>query len=141
MGDYILMHGDMAMFDSVFGAALLMMPNPGILKGSGPGTINGQAMCVQGDERKVKKFCTYTTAAFPQIGTGILEIVGLAGDQIATITKSGDKPVLLKGSTFQAQFKVLVKAQSLAKPPVPDMTPMYPGMGHFVTTNDFFQGT
>jgi len=69
-------------------------------------------------------------------GVGILSIQSLGGNQKATKTKSGGKPVLLKGATFTAKFQVAVPAQQpTAAGPIPDATPQYSGTGTFMTTN------
>lgn len=44
-------------------------------------------------------------------GVRMLTIESLAGDQKAKKTKSGGKPVLLKGSSFKAKFQVMLPAQ------------------------------
>jgi len=139
MGDFILMEGDKAIFDQAFGVAVVVV-QPGTLVASGPATIRGKKLCVQGDETKVSvPGCTYSTPTFANAGTGTLKIAALAGNQIATKTNSGDKPVLLVGSKFQAKFEVLAPATNPAG--VGDTVMMYPGTGSFATTNSLFQGT
>ncbi len=144
MADFILIEGDKAIFLPNFGAALVVV-KPGDLKGSGPATLNGKKVCVDGDEKNVSvPGCMYMAPPYVIPGTGTLKIAALAGNQKAQKTKTGGKPVLLKGSNFTAKFEV----QSPAKQPppgpgspIPDATPQYSGSGMFVTTNMKFQGT
>jgi hypothetical protein len=52
MSDFILMDGDQAIFMPMFGAAVVVV-QPGKLAGSGPATLGGKTICVEGDESKV----------------------------------------------------------------------------------------
>ena len=52
MPDFILLEGDKANFLPNFGAAVVVV-RPGDLKGSGPATLTGKKICVDGDEKKV----------------------------------------------------------------------------------------
>jgi hypothetical protein len=144
MSDFILIDGDIVMFMPSFAAATVIV-QPGKLAGSGPATIGGKKICVDGDESKVSvPGCMYMTPQYSIPGTGTLKIAALAGDQKAQHTNTGGKPVLLKGGNFTAKFEV----QSPAKqpppapgPPIPDATPQYSGNGMFVTTNMKATGT
>ena len=136
MTDFVLMDGDQVVFLPAFSPAIVVV-QPGKLAGSGPATINGKAICVDGDESKVSvPGCTYMTPSHPIPGTGTLKIAALAGNQKATKTKTGGKPVLLKGAMFTAKFEVQSPAQQPTPTgPVPDGSPQYSGQGQFVTTN------
>jgi len=142
--DFVLIDGDKANFLPNFGAAVVVV-KPGTLKGSGPGTLNGKKLCVDGDEKQVSvPGCTYMTPQYCIPGTGTLKIDALAGNQKATKTQTGGKVVLLKGGSFTAKLEV----QSPAKQPppgpgspIPDSTPSYSGTGMFMTTNTKFQGS
>ncbi len=144
MVDFVLIEGDKANFMPNFGAAVVVV-KPGDLKGSGPGTLNGKKLCVDGDEKQVSvPGCTYMTPQYCIPGTGTLKIDALAGNQKATKTQTGGKAVLLKGGSFTARFEV----QSPAKQPppgpgspIPDSTPNYSGTGMFMTTNTKFRGS
>ena len=144
MPDFILVEGDKANFLPAFGAAVVVV-KPGDLKGSGPATLNGKRVCVDGDEKDVSvPGCMYMTPQYSIPGSGTLKIAALAGNQKAQKTQTGGKAVLLKGGSFTAKFEV----QSPAKqpppgpgPPIPDATPQYSGNGLFITTNMKFQGT
>jgi hypothetical protein len=144
MEDFILMEGDKANFLPTFGAAVVVV-QPGDLKGSGPATLKGKKLCVDGDEGQVSvPGCMYMTPQYCIPGTGTLKIDALAGDQKAQHTKTGGKLVLLKGSQFTAKFEVQSPAQQpppSGGPPIPDPTPQYSGNGMFVTTNTMFKGT
>ncbi len=144
MPDFILVEGDKANFLPAFGAAVVVV-KPGDLKGSGPATLTGKKLCVDGDEKNVSvPGCMYMTPQYSIPGTGTLKIAALAGNQKAQKTQTGGKAVLLKGGSFTAKFEV----QSPAKqpppgpgPPIPDASPQYSGNGMFITTNMKFQGT
>jgi hypothetical protein len=142
MADYILTTGDTVMFKPSFGAATVVVA-PGTLSGTGRGKVAGKPVCVQGDEATVMvPGCAYQTPQYSIPGVGTLSIAALAGDQVAQRTKSGGKPVLLKGGDFTAKFQVMVPAmQPTGAGPVPDATPQYSGNGSFVTTNVRAKGT
>lgn len=144
MADYILIDGDMAVFQPTFGAATVVV-QPGKLRASGPATLTDKKLCVDGDEGSVAvRGCMYMTPQYTIPGTGTLEISALAGDQKAQKTATGDKKVLLVGGKFTAKFSVQSPAQQPPPgpgPPIPDATPQYSGNGNFVTTNTKFRGT
>jgi hypothetical protein len=144
MEDFILIDGDTVNFLPSFGAATVV-PQPGKLAASGPGTLNGKKLCVDGDEGKVSVAgCVYMTPQYCIPGSGTLKIDALAGDQKAKKTKTGDKPVLLKGTQFTAKFEVQSPAQQPPPgpgSPIPDPMSQYSGHGMFVTTNTKFKGT
>ncbi|MFZ4641156.1 MAG: hypothetical protein ACOYMP_12240 [Nodosilinea sp.] len=142
MADFILMTGDIAMFNPPFGQAVVT-PLPGNIIGSSKDTITKKMVCVDGDEKTViVPGCPYMTPSHPIPGVGILSIDSLAADQKAMRTKSNGKPVLLKGSTFKAKFQVVAPAQQPTPAgPVPDPTPQYSGTGSFITTNFRVKGT
>ncbi len=144
MLDSILIDGDIALFMPNFGAAIVVV-QPGNLKGSGPATINGKKICVDGDEKQVSvPGCTYMTPQYCIPGVGTLEIAALAGDQKATKTKTGDKVMLLKGSKFTAKFSVQTPAQQPPPGPggpIPDSTPQYSGNGMFIAGNVLIKGS
>ncbi len=141
MADFILIDGDQAIFLPTFGQAIVAV-RPGNLKGSGPASLTGKNICVDGDEKSVEvSGCVYLTPVYSIPGTGTLKIASLAANQKATKTSTGGKAMLLKGGMFVATFEVQSPAQ--IPPPVgsPDGAPEYPGSGMFVTTNVKFSGT
>ena len=143
MADFILIEGDKVMFIPTFGPAMVVV-QPGKLEGSGPATIGGKKICVDGDESKVSVAgCTYMTPQYSIPGSGTLKIAALAGNQKAKKTKTSGKAVLLKGGNFTAKFEVQSPAQQPPPgpgAPIPDATPQYSGNGMFVTTNTKFNG-
>ncbi|MCP4667851.1 MAG: hypothetical protein GY849_15990 [Deltaproteobacteria bacterium] len=139
MPDLILITGDQAVFDPQFGSATVTVM-PGILQGTGRSSLMGKMVCVNGDEQLVAvPGCSYVQGSFVG-GTGTLRIQALGPDQRAFKTYSGKKPVLLKGSVFQALFMVSSPAIESASG-TPDPNTQYPGTGRFVTTNAKFKGT
>lgn len=144
MPDFILVDGDFATFLPMFGAAMVV-PLPGVLKGSGPATLGGRKLCVDGDEKKVSvPGCAYTSGPYVIPGIGTLKIDALAVNQKALKTFTGGKPVLLKGLIFTAKFEVMVMAMQPPQPPVPpipDPVKQYSGQGLFVSTNLKYFGT
>lgn len=143
MPDFILIDGDKVNFLPTFGAAMVVV-QPGTLTGSGPATLKGKKICVDGDEKNVAVAgCTYMTPQYSIPGTGTLKIAALAGNQKATKTQTGGKAVLLKGGNFTAKFEVQNPAKQPPPgpgSPIPDATPQYSGQGMFVSTNIKFQG-
>lgn len=144
MPDIILIEGDKANFLPNFGPAVVVV-QPGDLKGSGPATLNGKKVCVDGDEKNVSvPGCTYMTPQYSIPGTGTLKIAALAANQKAQKTNTGGKAVLLKGGNFTAKFEVQNPAKQPLPPPgppIPDATPQYSGTGMFITTNVKYQGS
>lgn len=142
MSDLILIDSDKAVFMPTFGMATVVV-QPGSIKGSGPATLQGKKVCVEGDEKSVEVAgCMYIAGPFSVPGTGTLKIDSLAGDQKAEHTSTGGKKVLLKGGQFKAKFEVQSPAQQPVNPPVPDPTPQYGnGQGIFVTMNTKYTGT
>jgi hypothetical protein len=141
--DYVLVDGDMAIFQPTFGAAIVVVL-PGTLTASGPASVGGKKVCIVGDEKGVVvRGCMYLTPSHPIPGTGTLEIEALAGDQQATKTSTGNTKMMLVGSSFTAKFTVQSPAMQPAPPasPIPDPTPQYSGTGNFVTTNLTLRGS
>ena len=143
MGDHIVIDGDTAQFLPNFGAAVVVV-QPGTMQGSGPATLDGKTLCVEGDEQNVSvPGCMYITPQYSIPGTGTLSIDALAGDQVASKTQTGDTAVILKGGQFTAKFEVQSPAQQPipGSSPIPDATPNYSGNGMFISSNTKFQGT
>ena len=145
MSDFILVSGDQAMFNPTFAVAVVSV-QPGRLTGSGRSQAGGKPVCVAGDESTVVvPGCSYIAPPHVTPGVGILTIAALGPDQTAKQTRSGSKPVLLKGGTFTAKFQVLSPAIDPGAPPAvsprPDPVPTYTGTGSFLTTNLTVKGT
>ena len=144
MSDLLLLDGDMVLFMPGFTPAVVMV-KPGQLAGSGPATVGGKAVCVDGDEKDVSvPDCMYMTPQYSIPGTGTLKISTLGADQTARQTKTGGKAVLLKGGSFIAKFEVQSPAQQPPPgpgSPIPDATPSYSGSGQFIASNVTVKGT
>lgn len=136
MGDKVLIDGDTVLFLPMFSPAIVVV-QPGRIPGSGPASIGGKKICVDGDEAQVSvPGCSYMTPSHPIPGVGTLKIASLAPDQTAKQAKTGGKPLLLKGGMFTAKFEVQSPAQQpTAAGPVPDATPQYSGQGQFLPSN------
>lgn len=141
MSDYTMIDGDTVQFLPNFGAAIVVV-QPGTLQGSGPATLEGKALCVEGDEQNVSvPGCMYITPQYSIPGTGTLSIDSLADDQLASKTQTGGTPLVLKGGQFNAKFEVQSPAQQPTPGgPVPDASPSYSGNGMFITSNAKFKG-
>ncbi|MEH2154087.1 hypothetical protein [Nostoc sp.] len=141
MLDFILITGDRAIFNPIFGKAIVAV-RPGILTGTGIPTVNKKEICIFGDEKKViVPGCSYTSPPNITPGTGTLFIQSLPPNQKARKVKSKRTAVLLKGTTFTARFQVILPAQTPTIPPTPDPIPIYLGTGFFTTTNMQVKGT
>ena len=134
MSDLILIDGDLANFETTFGAATVVV-HPGTITASGKVRVAGKTACVVGDEASVSvQGCSYVAGQYVIPGTGTLTIASLAGDQQAATSASGGKKLLLKGSTFTARFSVGAPAQQPPPgpgSPIPDATATYSGSGSF----------
>lgn len=143
MSDYILLNGDKVKFNSACGLATLQGTTETTLSCSAKGSVKGQAVCVEGDEKNVVISCKYISGAFTIPGEGTLKIDSLGNDQKATKTNSGGKPVLLQGSLFTAKFEVILPAmqpQPAPSSPIPDQNTSYTGNGTFESNNKKWKG-
>jgi len=134
--DFIIKTGDLATFNPAFGTATVVVV-PGNMSGTAQFKVDGSIACVQGDEAKVSvPGCSYVAPPFTIPGVGTLTIQTLGPDQTGKKTNSSQKAVILKGSTFTAQFTVSLPAgMPTPSGPNPDPVPQYTGTGQFVTTN------
>ncbi|MFM7733928.1 MAG: hypothetical protein ACKO6F_10845 [Cyanobium sp.] len=140
--DFVLLDGDQALFQPAFGAAVVVV-RPGVLRGSGPASVNGKAVAIDGDESSVAvQGCLYQSAAYPIPGTGTLEVAALAGDQRSQNSRSGGQPLLLVGGAFTARFRVQAPAQQpTPSGPVPDPLTEYSGQGQFLSSNQILRAS
>jgi hypothetical protein len=134
MADPIVITGDLAVFPTAMGAAVLP-PMSTAMSGTGKVRIGGKPVCVDGDERTISLPVTYTTATHATPGSGTLTIQSLDPAQTSTKTRSRGKPVLIAKGKFTAQLMVIAPAQTTSTPPVVDNTIKYVGQGEFQTTN------
>lgn len=133
----------MAMFKPNFGAARLMppIPIPGFLTGSGPVKLSSAAICLEGDEKKVKMPASYTSGSHTTPGLCLLTIESLEENHLSKKTKYKDKKILLKGGNFKAKLQVLLPAMIPGTPPIPDLTFQYHGEGSFTSLNFTIKAT
>ena len=138
----IIVDGDTVQFMPAFPPAIVVV-QPGKIEGKGAATFSGKKVCVLGDETKVEvKNCAYNAPPFVA-GQGTLKIFPFKnGDpNVAQKTKSGNKPFLLKGMTFKAQFQPTMKAKMPPPANTPDPTPIYFGFASFINSNAKFNGS
>lgn len=142
MSDFILTEGDTVLFEPTFGPAVVAV-RPGTLSATGRATLHGsKKYAVLGDEKQVAvPGCTYTTASQPVPGVGTLKIMALGADQQTQKMKLDGKPIIMKGSKFQAVFEVQAPAKTPPPANAPDPVPMHQGTGSFITQNTLFKAT
>lgn len=139
MSKYVLIDGDQAIYEPAFGAATVTVL-PGTLTASGPATRGGKKICIKGDEASAKvQGCQYVSGSFAG-GSGTLEIVALAADQVASKTNTGSTKMLMVGSRFTAKFTVQVKGTDPSSGAQDPMSEYPGGGGSFQTTNTKFRG-
>lgn len=134
----LLVTGDLAVFPTAFGAAVVPMVMTAPIVGSGAARVLGKPVCVAGDEQSVVvASCSYTAGPFTVPGTATLTIAALASEQGSQGVASGRKPALLATGKFVAKLQVLVPAQMppATPTPPPDATPTYTGEGEFRSSN------
>lgn len=135
MNNYILADNDLAMFLPVFGLATVVT-RPGILKGSGKALLSKRKLCLEGDEKQISiDGCIYTTSMYPIPGIGTIKIKSLADNHKAKKCLIKDKPVLLQGGQFTAEFSVMIPAKTPPPSVTTDSTEAYTGYGQFLTKN------
>ncbi|WP_018691890.1 hypothetical protein [Algicola sagamiensis] len=128
-----IVDNDMVTFLPVFGKAIAVVP-PGQIKASGTMTIMGKKVCIEGDEKSVKvSNCMYMAPPFVVPGMGEVTIKLKPNN----LTKKGlhKKKLILKGSMFDATFKVTSPAKQPPPPAgsgAPDPSPQYKGQAQFV---------
>jgi hypothetical protein len=113
---------------------------PVSLVANGQSTVSDNKVCVEGDELppSIKNVSlSYMSGSYVKPGTGTVKVT-LNDDNKTSVSKDVDRKILLKGSSFTAEFDV----QSPAMMPsatglVPDPMSKYSGTAQFITTNDF----
>ena len=137
VGTPLLLTGDLAVFPTALGAAVVPAPLSAPMAGSSTLSVAGKPVCVAGDEAKVSIVCTYTVGTFTVPGAGTLTITALASDQSSQVLATpGGKAVLLARAKFTAKLQVTTPAQAPpgAVPPA-DTVPIYTGQGEFQSSN------
>ena len=136
-GSAVIVHGDMIQVTINPPAVVPQLMAPVALVATGFATIDGKAVCIEGDELppSLKAPLQYMSPPFVTPGMGKLSVTLASANKSATAADDG-KVMLLKGQTFQAKFEVQVPAQQPSPTgPVPDPTPSYTGTAQFITTN------
>ena len=129
--------GDMIQITIPPPAVVPQLVSPVPLKGSSADVlVANQPACLKGDELplSLQAPLTYTAPPYVTPGTGTLKIV-LLPTNLSSQTING-KPLLLKGSTFQAMFQVQSPAMMPTPAgPQPDPLMAKTGTAKFITTN------
>lgn len=136
MGDIIIKTGDMIKITIPPPAIIPAIVAPVPLIGTGTTVMDTkQPICLQGDELPpvLRVPLPYTAPPFVTPGVGTL-MVFLTPTNFTRRSKNG-KPILIKGSTFTAQFQVSAPAmQPTPGGPVPDPLMVKPGTADFIPT-------
>jgi hypothetical protein len=137
MMDFVIATGDMINITIPPPALVPQLMAPVPLIGSGTQVmVNDQPVCLQGDELPVAISgpLVYTSPPFVTPGTGTLTVI-LSPTNLTVQTSNG-KPMLIKGSPFQALFNVQSPAMMPTPAgPQPDPLMVKPGTAQFITTN------
>ncbi|MCG8700919.1 MAG: hypothetical protein MI922_22900 [Bacteroidales bacterium] len=129
--DQIIVDGDNVEFSFV--GVTIQVP-PVKIESSGNIKISNRRVCLEGDEKKIMKQCPYFTTSHPTPGIGLLTIKQLSENQLSGHSKIGGKRILMKGSTFQWEFK----ATQPAMDPLgsPDPVKEFSGTGKLIPSNN-----
>jgi len=135
--DFIIRTGDMIQITIPPPALVPMIMAPVPLIGTSTNvTATGPLICLQGDELPpmIRGPLPYTAPPFVTPGVGTLTLI-LTPTNFTLQTKNG-KPILIKGTPFQAIFNVSAPAmQPTPAGPIPDPMVVKPGTAQFITTN------
>ncbi len=132
MKNFIVLEGDMLLFDPQFAHRMVTPTGPAMMQATGHAKINGRRVCVMGDEKQVQVPATYMVPGYSP-GTGMLTIMTLMPDQQAPLCRS-QAGLILKGQEFIARFTPLAPAILTAPPNTPDPPAPGIGKGRFMTT-------
>jgi hypothetical protein len=137
MSDFVIIEGDTLAVD--FGETSIPSTKPPQrLSGSSPDFfVKGSRVCRPGDEipPSLRGPLPYTEKPFTTSGLGLLAV----SPKTTAVLKNGAVPLLLKGTTFGATFKVI----DAAKTPdgVPDLNLTKQGTASFSTSNTILTAT
>jgi len=135
--DTIILDGD----EVEFSLPDILVTEKTTIKASGKTTVNGKKVCVQGDEESIEiPNCSYISGPFLN-GKGTLTVKKLVPAQLTQKARSGNKPMILRGKPFIAQFKVTTKAMQPPPANTPDPVPFYIGIGKFIPGNEKIKAT
>lgn len=134
--NYIMIDANLALFFPPFTNALTV-PLPGVLIASSQRVrVNKTPLCLAQDFHSViVEGVVYISPPFVVPGEGEITIFQIAEDQYTKKVRCNGKPILLKGTIFQAKFTVQAKAKTPPPPSEQDPMPEYMGQGIFVNTN------
>ena len=137
MADIIIKTGDMLQITVPPPAIVPQLLTPVPLIGTGMTIlINGQPICLQGDELPpvLRVPMPYTAPPFVTPGIGTLTVI-LMPTNLTLQSVWSSKPALLRGGPFQAIFNVTAPAmQPTPAGPIPDPVVVKPCQAQFITT-------
>jgi len=137
VGTKVIVDGDMIQITINPPCIVPQLIPPVPLVASGFSKITDKVVCVEGDELppSIKSPLTYMSGAYVIPGTGTVKVT-LNDDNKTSVAKDKDKKMLLKGSTFKAEFDVQSPAQMPTPTgPQPDPMSKYTGTAMFITTD------
>lgn len=138
----IVTNGDQIQVTILPPAVVPPLAAPVPLVATGFASVDGRAVCVEGDELPpaLRGVLPYTSPPFVVPGAGKLSVT-LGGSNKSAVASDNDKAMLLVGQTFQAKFEVQVPAQQPTPGgPVADPTPQYSGTARFLSTDRVAEG-
>jgi len=141
MGDIIIVEGDEIVFKPLGPVQIMSPPQvkwvitqadaTGLMKVEGHTVVT--PLDIVNKEFPIVATYTQTTYVTPGSGPQGFMITALHADQTSKQAKTNKQPMVLKGTTFQAEFYDKVKAIDPApKPPLQDTRPSYPCIGEFI---------
>jgi Contractile injection system spike tip protein len=138
--DFIIQNGDELMITITPPALVPALLAPVPLVASGFSTINGLAVCVEGDEnpQSLQAPTPYTSPPYTVPGMGTVAVTLGPSNKTSVATDQG-KAILVKGSTMTAKFTVSVPAQMPPPVSTPDPLATKTGTAVFITTNTLAQ--
>ncbi|CAM3656808.1 hypothetical protein KIPE111705_19130 [Kibdelosporangium persicum] len=140
--DFVIKTGDMIQITIPPPVIVPAIQAPVPLRGSSTNVqVNGQFVCLQGDElpMSLRGPLPYTAPPFVTPGTGMLTLTLMPSN--LTIQSQNGPKILVKGQTFQATFSVQSPAmQPTPGGPVPDALMVKVGTAQFITTNTTVYG-
>lgn len=136
--DFVIKTGDMIKITIPPPAVIPMIEAPVPLVGTGVTvTVMGTPVCLEGDELppELRVPMPYTAPPFVTPGVGTVQVILIPGVH-TTLQTTNEKPILIRGTPFEAMFNVETPAmQPTPAGPVPDPLLVKPGIAEFITTN------
>ena len=134
--DFVIKTGDLIQITIPPPTVVPMLVAPVPLIGTSTTVMVGTPVCLQGDELPptLRSPMPYISPPFVTPGMGTLTLI-LMPTNFTLLTSNG-KPILIKGTPFQALFTVSAPAmQPTPAGPIPDPVVVKPGTAQFITTN------